>query len=161
MISLRIRPAVEGDRDGLARVMLDSFQASYATFMPRPYVDSWHKADTAQATVSRGIDRTGVAEQEGCIRGFATTEDEFLAELWVCPTAQGNGIGATLVKWAEDRLLMSGHQTMSLYCYGDNRPALAFYERLGFRIVKTFDSKQVAGGPVPVCILSKSTLPGV
>lgn len=157
MIPVRVRPAVERDRDALARVMFDSFQASYATFMPHAYIDAWHAADVANCTVGRGIDRTGVAEIDDCIRGFATTEDDYLAELWVCPTAQGQGIGSTLVRWAEEKLLQAGHQTMNLYCYGDNKPALDFYENLGFRVVKTFSSRHVAGGPVPVCILTKPT----
>lgn len=159
MSPVRVRPAIEDDRDVLAQVMTDAFRASYATFMPQAYIESWYAAEAAHATVGRGLAQTGVAELDGCVRGFATTEGDCLAELWVCPTAQGNGIGKTLVQWAEEKLLMSGHQTMSLYCYGDNKPALAFYERLGFRTMKIFASRQIAGGPVPVCILAKSTLP--
>lgn len=157
MIPVSVRPAVERDRNALAQVMLDAFRANYESFMPQAYIDAWHATEVAHCTVGRGIDRTGVAEIDGTIRGFATTEDDFLSELWVCPTMQGQGVGSTLVRWAEEKLILAGHQTMSLYCYGDNVQALAFYDKLGFRVVKTFSSRHVAGGPVPVCILAKET----
>jgi len=69
------------------------------------------------------------------------------------PRGQGSGSGKTLVEWAGKQLLASGHRTMRLHCYGDNKSALAFYDRLEFCLIETYPSEQVAGGPVPVCIL--------
>jgi len=88
MIAPTIRPAIEDDRDQLVRIMLDAFKASYATFMPREYVESWHRDNTARAAVDKGLDRTGVAEIDGRVQGFATTEDDVLDELWVSPAAR-------------------------------------------------------------------------
>ena len=45
-----IRPAVKNARDGLMRVMLDAFKASYAAFMPREHIASGHAKDTARAS---------------------------------------------------------------------------------------------------------------
>lgn len=59
----------------------------------------------------------------------------FLAGLFVVETARRRGVGAALVRAAEDQA--RSHGFARLYLYTDT--ARAFYERLGWRLLEAFD----------------------
>ncbi len=59
----------------------------------------------------------------------------WLEQLYVLPDWQGRGVGSALVEHAK-RLQPSGLQ---LWVFASNKPAIAFYEPRGFRIVESTD----------------------
>lgn len=58
-----------------------------------------------------------------------------LVRLYVQPQAQGTGLGATLLRAAEDAALAAGHHTLWLTAWEGNQRALRFYARCGYRDV--------------------------
>lgn len=71
---------------------------------------------------------TWVACNQGKPVGFISLVGSFVAGLFVLPLAQGQGIGRLLIGHALDR---AGELTLEVYT--QNRHAMRFYEKLGFR----------------------------
>lgn len=63
----------------------------------------------------------------------------YISNLAVAPDFQGKGIGTFLLKRALSRAVEMGLGRCALSVEVDNARALRLYERLGFRIVKTFE----------------------
>lgn len=64
--------------------------------------------------------------------------DEFIVEsIAVHPDSRGLGVGARLMKRAEQQARAEGKRLLSLNVIGDNEGAIRLYERLGYRITKT------------------------
>jgi [ribosomal protein S18]-alanine N-acetyltransferase len=55
----------------------------------------------------------------------------------VLPGARGEGIGSQLLRAAEERLRVLGCQAVILETAVDNKPALAFYKRHDYTVIKT------------------------
>ena len=144
------RPATDLDVYILEQIYLDAFEASYAHFMPEPFVRQWHDDDMAAKTVRSGLKRCGVAEILGRPVGFVMYDDNTITELWVDPAYQGKGAGRALVEWIEAQYRAIGFPTITLYCYKANEAALDFYRGLRFRKASEFPSRDVPGGPVTV-----------
>lgn len=65
-------------------------------------------------------------------RGFG-----HIITLDVDPAAQRSGLGSTLMQAAEDRLLRAGCQAIFLEVAVNNLPALAFYKKHGYSVLKS------------------------
>lgn len=129
MRSLRIRPALVGDRDFL-------FAVRRATL--RTYVDEttgWD--DTEQRAIA---DREfadlpyAVVEENGRPVGYVCViherEYDFIEEIALVPEAQGRGIGTRLLR----DILAAAGRPVRLSVFVSN-PAQALYERLGFEVL--------------------------
>jgi len=154
-MSIKIRPASRADLPALERLLRESFDSSYALFMPAAYVREWQTSDEPARTLRKLLGDMAVAVSGETVVGFAATENDTLAELWVAPDSKRRGIGAKLLRWAEDRLRDRGSSSVTLYCYERNRNGLDFYRAMGYTVTSRFPSRRVAGGPVTVCILKK------
>lgn len=83
-----------------------------------------------------------VAEQEGCIVGFAlgTTIDKkrspwkygYLLWFGIDPKNQGEGIGSRLFRHFHQLMVEQGARILLVDTEADNEPALRFFEKLGF-----------------------------
>lgn len=109
-------------------------------FASHPEQGSMDRADFERRASSDWFDPAGlfVAEQDGRVVGFHWTkvEDE-VGEVYVVgidPDAQGGGLGKALTARGLRHLYESGLRIVDLYVEGDNNPALAVYEGLGFRL---------------------------
>jgi ribosomal-protein-alanine N-acetyltransferase len=72
-----------------------------------------------------------VAEASRRARGHIITID-------VIAAVRRFGVGSLLLRAAEDRLIVTGCRVVELETAVDNAPALAFYERHGFSVTRTF-----------------------
>jgi ribosomal protein S18 acetylase RimI-like enzyme len=63
----------------------------------------------------------------------------FLNALAVSEQYRGNGIGARLLDWAEDRTRQGGFDRLSLHCWADNTTAVNFYKARGFVVLDIAD----------------------
>ncbi|GAA3516790.1 mycothiol synthase [Aeromicrobium panaciterrae] len=108
-------------------------------FASHPEQGAMDRADFDRRTRNDWFDPAGlfVAERDGRIVGFHWTKvEDNLGEVYVVgidPDAQGGGLGKALTARGLRHLWESGIRTVDLYVEGDNSPALAVYEGLGFR----------------------------
>ncbi|WDR05725.1 GNAT family N-acetyltransferase [Devosia rhodophyticola] len=66
----------------------------------------------------------------------AREHDDFrISDLWVTPSAQGQGVGAALLVKLENDIRKAGHRFAELETYAGNSGAIRFYRRQGYEIV--------------------------
>ena len=82
-------------------------------------------------------DRIFVAEDYDTIFGFAATEnaDNYISDLWVCPSFEGYGIGTALLLTLETSIAKQGYDAAEIEVLTSNVRAMALYRHLGYRIV--------------------------
>ena len=96
-------------------------------------------AFTLVATVEDGA--TSKSEKRG-LKGFLVAEAHagrsgHIITIDVLPTARRSGMGSALMKTAEERLQAARCTEVLLETAVDNLPALTFYKRHGYELVKT------------------------
>ena len=92
------------------------------------------------------LDRTVVAEREGAPVGYVTCLDDLLDDIWVAPWAQGQGVGALLLRAGEEVIRACGHAEARLECIAANARARRFYERHGWRLSREFSMDEPRPG---------------
>ena len=87
----------------------------------------------------------------------AETDEYYISNLGVHPSAQGQGIGSALLTFAEKTALESGLSKTSLIVGASNQNALRLYQRNGYRIVETVeDANQILGYYRMVKVIERS-----
>jgi GNAT superfamily N-acetyltransferase len=71
---------------------------------------------------------------KGSVDGFCAFRPGWVDHLYIRPDRQGRGLGRALMGRA-----MAANDRLSLWVFQRNRPAIAFYERLGFRLLRRTD----------------------
>ena len=113
--------------------------------MSRSYIEqglgwSWREARVLHAVRDRATNVV-VATDADDIVGFGIMqyrdETAHLALFAVRPSHRNRGLGSMLVTWLEKPARIAGVERVSVEARADNQKALAFYQRLGFRPVKT------------------------
>ena len=84
-----------------------------------------------------GAQTVTLASDESGLLGFMAEEPGWITQLYLDPAARGRGIGRILVEAA-----MLATDRLDLWCFAENLPARAFYERLGFVAVETTDGSR-------------------
>ncbi|MGO4525523.1 N-acetyltransferase family protein [Microvirga sp. 2MCAF35] len=148
-MTIRIRDAVEGDVEGIARVHVQGWRESYKDFL-RPEALSglsveermrmWQGAfaqpdpqakllvaETASGEIV-GFARGGPVRGEN--GGLLGTEAEIFA-IYLLDRVKRRGIGRTLMQGVLDHLDQHGFRSVGLWVLKDNLPARRFYEALG------------------------------
>lgn len=69
---------------------------------------------------------------------FKDQKSAKLDRIYVDPSFHGKGIGKTLIRWTESRLIASGHSVLWLEAIDTQKKALAFYEKMDYKICNTF-----------------------
>jgi GNAT superfamily N-acetyltransferase len=142
---ITVRAATVADARGIARVLVDGWQTTYAGLLPAEFLASFkydrHEAGTQQqlqnlpassavfVAVSESGDVVGVAHVRESEAGLGDVSAE-LDAIYVLPSMQRRNVGGRLllavVRWLKDR----GRRSMFLWVLRDN-PYRQFYERLG------------------------------
>lgn len=157
---ITVRAARGADAPGIARVLVDGWQTTYAGILPADFLGSFnydqHEAGTRQhlanlpgssavfvAVRSDDMEIVGVAQ----VRESAQSPGGCAAELdalYVLPSSQRRGVGsrllATVVRWLKDR----GHQSMSLWVLRDN-PYRQFYDSVGGTVLADEKHDELGG----------------
>lgn len=77
-----------------------------------------------------------VAECGDSLLGYCAFRDGWLDHLYVHPDHQNEGLGSALMA-----RVMAAKDSLHLWVFQRNVGAMRFYERLGFRLVKTTDGR--------------------
>lgn len=129
------RPAAPADAGAIAALFRATRQACL------PYLPELHTKEEDRVYFSTDVLRTKivwVAECKKRILGFCAFKDGWLDHLYVAQTFQRHGIGAKLLGIA----LSTEHNTLDLWVFQQNVPAIRFYEALGFKLVKKTDGSE-------------------
>lgn len=144
---LSLRPATAADSPLLAAMHTASWQATYRALLPEAFLA--HEVGEERAAYWRarmeapGDDRRLVliAELDRATPvGFVCVERQpgspwgvLLDNLHALPAHQGIGVGKRLMQAAQDWARAQGEAQLYLYVLEGNAPAIAFYERQGWR----------------------------
>ncbi|MGR8936121.1 MAG: GNAT family N-acetyltransferase [Gammaproteobacteria bacterium] len=100
---------------------------------------NWTRRRVLRAIRDNATNVAVVYEQEGVL-GFGIMEygmdTAHLALLGVLPTQQKRGLGSALVMWLEAPARMAGIERMVVEARNDNSEAIAFYKKLGFKMLE-------------------------
>ncbi len=142
---LRIRDALDGDREAIQAVSLEAYE-QYAEVMSP---DKWelYRESIRNSVYGDGPTARIVAEWDGEIVGsvllFVSSdkayglpqlgiEDPIIRLLSVSPRARGKGVASALIKEGARRALIMGASYLYLHTSDMMASAVRLYERLGF-----------------------------
>jgi GNAT superfamily N-acetyltransferase len=143
---LSIRPAIASDLDQIGTVHVRAWRDSYAGILPAgplAALDPARKAEGWRALLEPGDTILLVAQEGPRILGFGSAGAQrtgmlrrlgYLGEvsaLYLLREAQGRGLGRALMGGLARGLSDWGYEAMALWVLTPNRPARAFYDRLG------------------------------
>ena len=138
-----VRPALQEDAEGIARVNIATWQSAYRGLLPDDFLASLSEASYAERwrrILRDGSSSVYVVEQPEGIVGFASGgreragENGFAGELYaiyVLASAQRQGHGRELVRAVAGALREMKLKDMIVWVLHDNASARQFYERLG------------------------------
>ncbi len=136
MSNITFRPANPTDAEQVAEVYLASRKA-FVAFAPIAHSDDEVRHWVADHLLPSG--GVTVAESGGAVIGMMalTREEEigWIEQLYLLPSAVGQGIGTRLVQRAKEEL----GPPIRLYTFQANEGARRFYERHGFRAIEFGD----------------------
>ena len=159
MNEITVRPARLDDAGSIARLDVETWQATYAGILGTPYLAGLSPARREHgwtsvirrdpASVRVAIDGNEVIVGFGSC-GACRAEANFTSEvftLYVAPDWQNQGIGRRLLLAMFARLVAEGHASAVIWVLREN-PARFFYQRLGGKEVRRkllpFNGTQVA-----------------
>jgi putative acetyltransferase len=135
---MRFRPATQEDADALA--VLFTASRGLLRFLPVLHTAEEDRGYIAGMVLANM--RVTVAEaDDGRLLGFIAEEPGWVEHLYLAPQSRRIGIGTALLDIAKT------HQPLlDLWCFADNHPARAFYERHGFMAVERTDGENNEAG---------------
>lgn len=119
-----IRTYKETDLEEMVRIWYAASVIAHS-FMPAPF---WASYKSPMKEEYLPLAENYVFEQDGKVAGFISLAGEKVCALFVAPEAQGKGTGKALLEHAK---ALKGR--ISLKVYKENKKAILFYEKSGFR----------------------------
>ncbi len=159
---IEVRPATVADVD-----LLHRFSVDLATYEDEP-----HAVTSTAATLARdgfGNDpqfAALIAERGGVAVGFAlytfnysvwtAARGIFVEDIWVVPGERKGGVARALMRGLARECVAKGYKRIDLNVL-DWNPARGFYERLGFRWIKTWLPYRLSGAALDKLATSSPT----
>lgn len=142
-LAFRLRPAAPADAEGVARVYVRSWRATYRGLVPAATLARMTEANEApywrQALTRSGQRAVVATDGKENVAGFLTAGpdrsggDRFTAEvytLYLLPELTRRGLGRRLMAAAAEQLMADGYKAARVWALRDN-PSRAFYPALG------------------------------
>ena len=131
-----VRDAGLADVEQIAQVWHEAWHDGHAAIVPEE-LTRIRTLDNFRSRLPAMLPHLRVAEAGGEIVGLCSIREDELFQLFVARRARGKGAAAALIADAEQRLQQSGIRTAWLACAIGNDRAARFYERNGWRRVRT------------------------
>lgn len=161
---LELRKAVAADAERIAHIHAETWLAAYHNFIPVNFLGNRAKYEPRLAMwkelLAQEHDSHYVAVADGTIVGFfsiATPRDADLPEedceligIYFDQAYWHKGYGSQAMRLAIQKAKERGCRQISLWVFQQNAPAIAFYEKFGFRPDGTVN-KLMLGKPVTEC----------
>lgn len=136
-----VRKAELGDLRRLAQIWRDAWVAANGDLVPGLVVRLRGEEYYHNRLHDYGIEKIRVFGFPFAPRGFCVVDKEELAELFVEPESQGQGIGDKLRRDGEQRLRDDGVEIAWSYVVLGNHPVKAYYEKRGWHQAGFFEHK--------------------
>jgi putative acetyltransferase len=133
---IAIRAATPGDAPFIQRVHEDSIRGLGTRAYSRTEVESWAaglRPDRYVAAMTSGGESFLLAEHRSGVVGFCSFGADEIVGLYVAPAQAGRGIGAALLRAAEQRIGAAGRRAIRI---GASLNAQRFYEAHGYTVVE-------------------------
>ncbi|MBI2370723.1 MAG: GNAT family N-acetyltransferase [Deltaproteobacteria bacterium] len=136
-----IRECAERDREALYAVINEASALAYRAILPP---EAYHEPQMPMAELQQEMARVRffAAEAAGTVvgvMGYEYCQDvALIRHAYVRPAWQRRGIGAALLRHVEG--LIRGVPRIVLGTYAANAPAIRFYEKHGYRVVRDSDA---------------------
>ncbi len=137
-----LRPATGADADAIGSVHYQAWMETYTGLIHPAFLAARSPAKSAALFRSQGCENTWVAVVADAIVGFcgygpprgpAPAGAGEVYGLYVLRAFQRQAIGSRLLREARSALRQQGFQTAFLWVLAGNAPAMAFYQKQGFR----------------------------
>ena len=149
---ISIRGARFGDEAGIARVHDEAWREAYRGVIPGRELERMiqRRGPKWWRQAILGGTRLTVLDFAGQIAGYASYGRNRMPqlayagevfELYLAPEYQGGGFGRRMFEAAQKDLADHGYRSFLVWALADNERALAFYGRLGGRIVRRAHEK--------------------
>ena len=139
---LLIRKLQSGELNSVAEFYHAVWHETHAPLQD-PRVAKWRGVAFFKSRLERWQNETLVAWIGSDIAGFASWHDTELEALFIAPQHRSSGLGAKLLAAAENEMRKSDAKELSLDCVCANIAARKFYERNGWRVMKTTETPDV------------------
>jgi len=136
-----IRQARQGEADLAAGVIIAARRAAVPAIPPLVHTESEVRAWFDQVVMAS--QEVWVAEVDSMIRGVLVLAPGWVEQLYVDPDWTGRGLGAALLRHAQDR----APGPLELWTFAANLGAKRFYRRHGFVEVGRTDGDNEEGAP--------------
>jgi ribosomal protein S18 acetylase RimI-like enzyme len=156
MPRLTVRPATAADVDAVADLVHRLWHETYATHVS-PEAAAGRTLAGFRAEVEAQIRRAWVASLGERVIGFCAVSANCVEDLWVAARYRRRGIGSQLLAAAMADLSERGYRAAQAGCEDFNRPARAFLERHGWRVIgEEPQPRTPAGQPVRALVYSRA-----
>lgn len=141
-MEILIRRAEKSDAADIGAVHYRAWIETYAGLLPDAYLATRSSEKSAELFSRTECKNLAVAECDGMIVGFCgwgkfrTLTEAAMGEvqgIYLLDAYKHRGIGRWLMDYALEQLRTAGARQVGLWVLDTNAPAIAFYEKLGFR----------------------------
>ncbi len=137
-----IRPLRDGDGAHLMRLHRSAILAIHPDVYTLEELQSWAFGLRGDQYKSPDGGRFEVVEIGGVVVAFRDHTDDEVLGLYVDPAWQGHGMGAELMRLAEERMVARGAARAKVHA---SLSAQSFYERLGYVVVQRTEHRSRGG----------------
>lgn len=135
-VAMQVRAVKETELQDLARIWQDGWLDAHARVLP-PELVRYRTLESFRLRLHAALPSIRAVGVPDCAVGFCLVQGAELYQLYVAECGRGAGVGRVLLADAEARLSASGVGTAWLTCAIGNERAALFYERHGWKLVRT------------------------
>lgn len=136
MNELVIRPAAESDLPAMQALARKTISRSYRKFLGDENVDGFINSGSSDNEIERHLHHCVVLLQDEQIVGFIIFFDNIIHLMMVDADLHRQGLGSLLLSHAEEKLFNLGNSIIRLETFEDNRQAMNFYRKYGWKVTK-------------------------
>jgi len=142
MNELIIRPAAENDLPEMQALARKTISHSFRSFLGDENVDGFINSGSSDNEIASHLQHCEVLVKEGQIAGFTIYFDNIIHLMMVDAELHRQGLGSVLLAHAEEQLFKLGNTIIRLETFEDNRQAMNFYRKFGWKETKKEKDKE-------------------
>ncbi|HEY7091315.1 MAG TPA: GNAT family N-acetyltransferase [Tepidisphaeraceae bacterium] len=162
-LPIKLRPAIAGDAESIARVHFAAVHQTAAAFYPLEVLSSWsppadhNRVERIAQTIAAGEEVFVVCEVKGVVRGFGSIvpKSSELRAVYVDPEFTHQRIGSAITHHLEDLAASRGVKELTMDASVN---AEEFYRKLGYTVVER-GLHRLPSGLQMACAKMSKTLP--